>query len=60
MADDALPLDLDEVSRFFGTRLLGQTDAVAAVLRSVALLKAGLNNPRRPLGVLLSSRGRRA
>lgn len=53
MADDALPLDLDEVSRFFGTRLLGQTDAVAAVLRSVALLKAGLNNPRRPLGVFL-------
>lgn len=53
MADDALALDLDEVSRFFGTRLLGQTDAVAAVLRSVALLKAGLNNPRRPLGVFL-------
>ncbi|MFZ5444588.1 MAG: AAA family ATPase [Myxococcota bacterium] len=53
MADDALALDLDEVSRFFGTRLLGQTDAVAAVLRSVALLKAGLNNPKRPLGVFL-------
>ena len=53
MADDTLPLDLDEVGRFFGTRLLGQTDAVAAVLRSVALLKAGLNNPRRPLGVFL-------
>ncbi len=53
MADDALPLDLDEVSRFFGTRLLGQTDAVSAVLRSVALLKAGLNDPRRPLGVFL-------
>lgn len=53
MADDALPLDLDEVGRFFGTRLLGQTDAVSAVLRSVALLKAGLNNPRRPLGVFL-------
>ncbi len=53
MADDAVALDLDEVGRFFGTRLLGQTDAVAAVLRSVALLKAGLNNPRRPLGVFL-------
>lgn len=53
MADDAVPLDLDEVSRFFGTRLLGQADAVQAVLRSVALLKAGLNDPRRPLGVFL-------
>jgi MoxR-like ATPase len=44
---------LDAVARFFGSRLLGQTDAVQAVLRSVALLKAGLNNPRRPLGVFL-------
>ncbi|MCC6338121.1 MAG: AAA family ATPase [Myxococcales bacterium] len=53
MADDTVPLDLDEVSRFFGTRLLGQGEALQAVLRSVALLKAGLNNPRRPLGVFL-------
>ncbi|HYV45410.1 MAG TPA: AAA family ATPase [Myxococcaceae bacterium] len=53
VVDDAMPLDLQEVSRFFGERLLGQTDAVAAVLRSVALLKAGLNDPRRPLGVFL-------
>ena len=53
MADDAVPLKLDEISQFFGARLLGQTDAVQAVLRSVALLKAGLNNPRRPLGVFL-------
>jgi len=53
MADDSVPLDLDEVGRFFGTRLLGQADALHAVLRSVALLKAGLNNPKRPLGVFL-------
>jgi len=53
VVDDAMPLDLQEVSRFFGERILGQTDAVAAVLRSVALLKAGLNDPRRPLGVFL-------
>ncbi|WP_224241687.1 AAA family ATPase [Hyalangium gracile] len=53
VVDDAMPLDLDETERFFGERLLGQTDAVAAVLRSVALLKAGLNDPRRPLGVFL-------
>jgi ATP-dependent Clp protease ATP-binding subunit ClpC len=53
MADDTMPLDIDEVSTFFGQRLLGQTDALQAVLRSVALLKAGLNNPKRPLGVFL-------
>jgi ATP-dependent Clp protease ATP-binding subunit ClpA len=55
MADDELPLDLDEMQTFFGARLLGQTDAVSAVLRSVALLKAGLNDPKRPLGVFLFS-----
>ena len=53
IVDDAMPLDLEETERFFGERLLGQTDAVQAVLRSVALLKAGLNDPRRPLGVFL-------
>jgi len=55
MADDSLPLDLDEVQTFFAARLLGQAEPVQAVLRSVALLKAGLNNPRRPLGVFLFS-----
>ncbi len=53
VVDDAVPLDLAETAAFFGERILGQNDAVAAVLRSVALLKAGLNDPRRPLGVFL-------
>ncbi|MCI0671121.1 MAG: AAA family ATPase [Myxococcaceae bacterium] len=53
LVDDAMPLELDEVERLFGERILGQTDAVSAVLRAVALLKAGLNDPRRPLGVFL-------
>lgn len=53
LVDDAAPLDLAETQRFFGERILGQPDAVSVVLRSVALLKAGLNDPRRPLGVFL-------
>ena len=53
VVNDAMPLDLAETERFFGERILGQADAVAAVLRSVALLKAGLNDPLRPLGVFL-------
>jgi len=53
VVDDSVLLDLSETERFFGERILGQTDAVSAVLRSVALLKAGLNDPRRPLGVFL-------
>ncbi len=55
MADDTMALDLDEVQTFFAARLLGQNEPVQAVLRAVALLKAGLNNPRRPLGVFLFS-----
>jgi ATP-dependent Clp protease ATP-binding subunit ClpC len=55
VVDDAVPLDLDETERFFGERILGQGDAVGAVLRAVALLKAGLNDPRRPLGTFLFS-----
>lgn len=53
VVDDAIPLDLGETEHFFGERILGQADAVSAVLRSVALLKAGLNDPRRPLGAFL-------
>lgn len=53
VVDDSAPLDLAETERFFGDRILGQSDAVSAVLRAVALLKAGLNDPRRPLGVFL-------
>ncbi|MFL5321605.1 MAG: AAA family ATPase [Myxococcaceae bacterium] len=53
LVDDAVTLDLDETSRFFNDRILGQPEAVSAVLRAIALLKAGLNDPRRPLGVFL-------
>jgi ATP-dependent Clp protease ATP-binding subunit ClpC len=53
VVDDNLPLDLQGAERFFSGRVLGQSDAVATVLRCVALLKAGLNDPRRPLGAFL-------
>jgi ATP-dependent Clp protease ATP-binding subunit ClpC len=53
LLDDAVPLDLEDVERFFNERILGQREAVAAILRPVALLKAGLNDPRRPLGLFL-------
>jgi ATP-dependent Clp protease ATP-binding subunit ClpC len=53
VVDDALPLDLDAAEHFFDERVLGQSDAVSTVLRAVALLKAGLNDPRRPLGAFL-------
>ena len=53
IVDDRVPLDLADTDEYFQDRILGQPEAVSAVLRSVALLKAGLNDPRRPLGVFL-------
>src|SRR5262249_19155296 len=53
LVDDALPLDLQETQTYFNERILGQPEAVKAVLRSLALLKAGLTDPRRPLGLFL-------
>ena len=46
-------LDLDDVERFMSTRLLGQQEAVEALMRMIALIKAGLTDVSRPFGVLL-------
>ena len=53
LVDDAVPLDLVETETYFNERILGQPEAVKAVLRTLALLKAGLTDPRRPLGLFL-------
>ena len=53
LLDDAAPLDLAEIEGFFNERILGQPEPVSAILRPVTLLKAGLNDPRRPLGCFL-------
>lgn len=47
------PLDLDALQGFLAGRLLGQDEAVEAVVRMVALVKTGLVDERRPFGVLL-------
>jgi ATP-dependent Clp protease ATP-binding subunit ClpC len=46
-------LDLGVVRDFFNARVLGQDEAVAAVVDRVAMLKAGLNDPDKPIGVFL-------
>jgi ATP-dependent Clp protease ATP-binding subunit ClpC len=51
--DDAVPLDLDRVRDFLESRVMGQREAVGSVLDLVTLVKAGLNDPNRPFGVLL-------
>jgi len=50
--DRHTPLDLAETRRFFTERVLHQSEAVEAVVERIAMTKAGLTDPNRPLGVL--------
>ncbi len=51
--DPRAPLRLDDVRAFFTSRVLGQPEAVECLVDRVALVKAGLTDPSRPLGVFL-------
>ncbi len=51
--DPRTPLRLDDVRTFFESRVLGQPEAVECLVDRVALVKAGLTDPSRPLGVFL-------
>ena len=51
--DPRAPLRLDDVRAFFNSRVLGQPEAVECLVDRVALVKAGLTDPSRPLGVFL-------
>lgn len=53
MVDDEVPLDLEETSRWFGSRVLGQSHAVGKLVDLLAAIKAGLGRPRKPLASLL-------
>jgi ATP-dependent Clp protease ATP-binding subunit ClpC len=53
VVDAEMPLDLDEVRTFFATRVLGQREAVDCLVDRIALTKAKLTDPTRPLGVFL-------
>lgn len=50
---DRVPLDPSETQAYFAERVIGQDDAVSAVVDLVTLVKAELQDPMRPLGVLL-------
>ncbi|HET9507176.1 MAG TPA: AAA family ATPase [Gaiellaceae bacterium] len=51
--DPRTPLDLERVRAHFESRVLGQPDAVECLVDRIALVKAGLTDPTRPLGVFL-------
>ncbi|HHO54607.1 MAG TPA: PCRF domain-containing protein [Deltaproteobacteria bacterium] len=53
LVDPDEQLDLAEVHTFVSERLLGQQEAVDAVVRMIALMKAGLADLRRPFGTFL-------
>jgi ATP-dependent Clp protease ATP-binding subunit ClpC len=46
-------LDLKSIRDFFNARVIGQDEAVEAVVERIAMLKAGLNDPDKPIGVFL-------
>lgn len=51
--DDNVALNRLAVRQFFEARVMGQPEAVEAVVDLVTLVKAGLNDPNKPFGVLL-------
>jgi ATP-dependent Clp protease ATP-binding subunit ClpC len=50
---DDLPIAFEEVLAEFRREVIGQEEACQAAARLVVTFKAGLNDPQRPLGVLL-------
>jgi ATP-dependent Clp protease ATP-binding subunit ClpC len=53
LVDPSIPLDLDAVREQFTSQVLGQPDAVRAVIDIIGLIKAGLSDARRPFAVFL-------
>src|SRR5947207_1901550 len=53
LLDPEEPLQLDDVRSFFLERVLGQPEAVECLVERIAMIKAGLTDPSRPLGVFL-------
>ncbi len=46
-------VDLGDVRAYFASRVIGQDEAVEAIVQRIAMLKAGLNDPGKPIGVFL-------
>lgn len=53
LLDPTAPLDLDAARGYFESRVLGQPEAVDCLVERIALIKAGLTDSTRPLGVFL-------
>ncbi|MBW1881208.1 MAG: ATP-dependent Clp protease ATP-binding subunit, partial [Deltaproteobacteria bacterium] len=53
IVDERATLDLDQLQAFFEGRVMGQPEAVDVLVRRIAMIKAGVTDPTRPLGVFL-------
>jgi ATP-dependent Clp protease ATP-binding subunit ClpC len=51
--DDSVSMDRTKVRAHFESRVMGQPEAVEAVVDLVTLVKAGLTDPNKPFGVML-------
>jgi ATP-dependent Clp protease ATP-binding subunit ClpC len=51
--DEREELDAAGLEAFFAQRVMGQPEAVRCLVDRVAMLKAGLTDPKRPIGVFL-------
>lgn len=51
--DERAGLDANGLRQFFETRVMGQPEAVSCLVDRIAMLKAGLTDPDRPVGVFL-------
>ena len=45
--------DLASIRKYFEARVMGQDEAVSTIVDRIAMLKAGLNDPGKPIGVFL-------
>jgi ATP-dependent Clp protease ATP-binding subunit ClpC len=51
--DDREQLQLEHVHEFFSSRVIGQGEAVQTIVERIAMIKAGVTDPSRPMGVFL-------
>ena len=51
--DGAERLSLDTIREFLAARVIGQPEAVEAIVERIAMLKSGLNDPGKPIGIFL-------
>jgi ATP-dependent Clp protease ATP-binding subunit ClpC len=51
--DDGERVELESIERFFTARVIGQPEAVRATIERIAMLKAGLTDPAKPIGIFL-------